>query len=676
MIRRAVGAGPILVAISALISGAACGPAINPGRPGDGNDPAQGRSAINPGRDGLSPNQHRGGGGPCPKVVDPKDVLRRHATAYGTPEAVAAALPIVLSGSVAIEGKSGKVEAVVTKDHYRTQAFVAGMYGASGVDEKGAWNVDGGAGVVDRLSALEGLDPIFDAWIFRRAYVSAFDTARGDTAKCIDDNGTTAARVEITFKRPELGEPTLTFDLANGALVALTHRQADGKPLLTTIEAWGDPDKGVRWPKKQTDHPIARSASTSELSSLVHDLACVRIDLTGVAIPEKGNACVAPPPNRFTLTWPGEGINGVVRVPMTYHGSEVFVRAKVGGREVWALLDSGASITALDATAPIASAFTPAVEMTGSGATQKVRFGVGELATIEIGNLKASHVPAASVPIPALDAFGEKRPELILGYSFFASAAILVDYAHGQVAFNRGSDGLFAKNVENRAMSLRLLKSKLVADGELDGAVAPFEIDTGNAGGLDLYKKWASAHDMPGTRPNMSMKGRFGVGAGETTSVFFRYAKGSLGPIRFDDRVAHISDPPDPGDIAGLAGNDVLSRCDAIVFDLEKRKLFLEGKCDRQTPERKMGWRVEKRPDPASPDRPWVVGGMWPGSPADKAGVKVGDRLVEVGGKPAGNAIEAVWAVEAGPEGTKVSIVVLRNGKKERVVAELRSLLR
>lgn len=674
--------GPIVVGLFAMISGAACGPAINPGRPGD---PNQGGAAINPGRAGDGGPAINPGGRGCPAKVEVGELLGRHAKAYGTPEAVAAALPVVLSGTVAIEGKTGKVEAVVTKDHYRTQAFVAGMYGASGVDQKGAWNVDGGAGVVDRLSALEGLDPIFDAWIFRRSYVSAFDTARGDTAKCIDDNGTTAARVELTFKRTELGDPSLTFDLASGALVALTHRQADGKPLLTTIEAWGEPDpprvpagpgQSVRWPKKQTDHPIAGSVSTSELSSLVHELACVRIDLTGVAIPERGNACIAPPPNRFTLTWPGEGINGVVRVPMTYHGSEVFVRAKVGGREVWALLDSGASITALDATAPIASAFTPAVEMTGSGATQKVRFGVGELATIEIGNLKAFHVPAASVPIPALDAFGEKRPELILGYSFFASAAILVDYAHGQVAFNRGSDGLFAKNVETRAMSLRLLKSKLVADGELDGAIAPFEIDTGNAGGLDLYKKWASAHDMPGTRPNMTMKGRFGVGAGETTSVFFRYAKGSLGPIRFDDRVAHISDPPDPGDIAGLAGNDVLSRCDAIVFDLEKRKLFLEGKCDRQTPERKMGWRVEKRPDPATPDRPWVVGGMWPASPADKAGIKVGDRLVEVGGKPASNAIEAVWAVEAGPEGTKVPIVVLRNGKKERVVAELRSLLR
>lgn len=663
MIRRGIGGGAIFGVAMAV----ACGPSSNPGRGGAGGLTPHPRFVGDAGTGAKS------GGGKCPTPLDAKDLLARHARAYGTPDAVAATLPIVLSGTVSIEGKTGKVEAVLTKDHYRTQAYVAGMFGASGVDATGPWNMDGGSGVVERLTPSEGLDPIFDAWVLRRAYVPAFDPSR-DAARCMDEGN--GARVDVTFKRPELGDPTLTFDLETGALVAVTHRQSDGKPLLTTIEAWGDPDKGVRWPKKQTDHPIAGSISASDLSTSTHDLACARIDLTGVAIPEKGNACIAPPANRFTLTWPGEGIMGVVRVPMTYHGSEVFVRAKVGGREVWALLDSGASITALDATMPIATSFTPAVEMIGSGATQKVRFGVGELATIEVGNLKASHVPAASVPIPALDSFGEKRPELILGYSFFASAAILVDYAHGLVAFNRGSDGLFAKNVDSRAMSLRLLKSKMVADGEVDGALAPFEIDTGNAGGLDLFKKWASAHDMPGTRTSLAMKGRFGVGAGETTSVFFRYAKGSLGPIRFDDRVAHISDPPDPGDIAGLAGNDVLSRCDAIIFDLEKRKLFLEGSCDRKTPERKMGWRFEKRPDPSQPDRPWVVGSMWPGSPADRAGIKPGDRLLEVGGKPATNAIEAVWVAETLPDGTKVPIVVLRNGKKERFVAELRSLLK
>lgn len=614
----------------------------------------------------------------CPSALDVRDLLARHARAFGSPEAVAAALPIVLTGTVSLEGKTGTIEDVLTKDAYRSQALVAGVYGGNGVDARGPWVLDGGSGVLERLRPDEAIDPRLEEWTLRRSYVTAFDPSR-DTARCVDAGGGGAggARVDVTFARPELGSPTLALDLESASLLSVAHAQSDGKPFLLTIEAWGEPDRGVRWPRRLTDHPVAGSSPVSELTTIAHELACVRFDATGVAIPQAGEACASPPPDRLTLTWPEQG---VVRVPMTFHGGELFVRARiggVGGREVWALLDSGASITTLDATSPAGAAFQPALAMSGAGATQKVRFGVGELPSIEIGGLRAEHVPTASVPIPALDSFGDRRPELILGYSFFVAGAVRVDYTQGLVAFARTSDGLFRKGVEARAVPLRALKSKLVAEGSVDGAAASFEVDTGNAGGLDLYKKWATAHGLPGARPSVAMKGRFGVGADETTSIFFRVAKASLGPIRFDDRVAHVSDPPDPGFVAGLAGNEVLARCDAIVIDHAKRTLFLEGPCERPAPERRVGWRLEKRPDPAHEGRPWVVGAIFPGSAAERAGARTGDRLIEIAGKPATGAIEAIWAVETQPEGTKVPVTLARRGgEKVRIVIELRGLLR
>jgi len=582
---------------------------------------------------------------------------------------VVAALPVVLTGTVSIEGKTGRVENVLTREAYRSQALVTSVYGASGVDAQGPWNMDGGAGLVERLTASEGLDPVFDAWVLRREYVAAFDAAR-DRVDCVD--APSGARLDITYVRPDLGAPRLAFDLTSAALTALEHRQADGKPLVTTIEAWGPLDRGVRWPRRVTDHPVAGSTPTSTFEATSHELTCVRWE-ADVAIPDRGDACAAPPADRFTRTWP-EG--GVVRVPMTFHGSELFVRAKVGTRELWALLDSGASITSIDATAPIAAAFTSRLDLSGSGATQKVRFGIGELAAIELGGLRAEHVPTASVPIPALDAFGEKRPELILGYPFFVGAAVRVDYARGVVAFAREPEALFAKGAPLREVPMHALKSKLVATGAVEGMPALFEVDTGNAGGLNLFKKWASAHDLPGSRPSLSLRGRFGVGEGATTSVFFRAKTAALGPIAFDDRLTHVSDPPETGDIAGLAGNEVLSRCDAVVFDHGRRKLWLEGSCERATPERRVGWRFERRPEAAYENRPWLVGAVLPGSAAERAGIRVGDRVLEVDGRPATLAVEAIWAAESKPEGTKLPVVVARNGKRERLVVELRSLLR
>jgi hypothetical protein len=320
------------------------------------------------------------------------------------------------------------------------------------------------------------------------------------------------------------------------------------------------------------------------------------------------------------------------------------------------------------------------MELSGSGSTQKIRVGFGELPAVDLGDLHAEHVAAVSVPIPALDAFGDKRPELILGYSFFAAAVVRVDYKRLEVVLAKSTDGIFAKGSEPRAVPLRVLNGKIVADGTVDGLPAPFEIDTGNGGGLDLFKKWALAHGLPGERPVVELKGRYGVGLSETAATFFRLRKASLGPISFDERLTHVADPPAPGVLAGLAGNEVLARCDAVVFDVARRTLWLEGTCDRAVPERRAGWRFEKKIDASHPDRPWVVSALWPDGAAERAGVQVGDRILELGSTPATNDVAPLWALEQRAPGTKLSAVVLRGPagatrqqQRKTLLLELRS---
>ncbi len=612
----------------------------------------------------------------CPAAIDPtlaREVLTRHARAYGSAEQVAASLPITLAGTATIEGRVGRLDTAVTAEAHRSQLFVAGILSANGVDPNGAWTLDGGSGVVEYLSRAEGVDAVVDAWLLRHGFLAASGAEL--KVRC-EDLPTGGARVDLAFTRPDLGSPTLAFDLETAALLSVVHQQPDGRATTTTFEAWTDPDHGVRWPRKSTERPVVGSAITIEVTSVVHGLECSRIDPSGVALPERGAACAAPPPDRFVLQWPPPDALGrtLVRLPFAYLGGEILVRAKLGGREVTAFLDSGAGVTAVDASTPAGAHFKPSMEMTGAGSTQKVRLGFGELPTIDLGDLHAQHVPAVSVPIPALDAFGDKRPELILGCSFFASTVIRVDYKHLEIVIAKSTAGLFAKGNEPRAVPLRLLRSKLIVDGSVEGVPAQFEVDTGNSGGLDLYKKWAFAHDLPGARPVATMKGRFGVGTAETTSSFFRLAKASLGPITFDDRISHVADPPGTGIVAGLAGNEVLARCEAVVFDVRQRALWLEGPCDRPVPERRVGWRFEKKADPAYLDRPWVVNALWPDGPAERAGIRLGDRVLEMGGKPATADVAVLWALEQQPAGTKLPIVVSRARTKERIVVELRTL--
>ncbi|MEA2751035.1 MAG: hypothetical protein QOI41_5178 [Myxococcales bacterium] len=644
-------------------AGGAGDPPSTPGRPVQPGAPSPAISAAAPSR--------------CPGALDARDLLARHARGYGSQDAVAASLPVVMTGTMTVENRVGKVEVVVTRDAVRSQAWIAGLVAANGLDAAGAWTLEGGTGIVERQRANEGIESALDAWLLRRSYVVAFDPAR-DTARC-EDVGAAAsggARVDLAFARPELGSPVLSFDLESGALLSTAHEQADGVATRTTYEAWSEASPAhVRWPRKTTQHPVVGDASTQEYAAIAAGLTCARFDASGVAIPVRGDACAAPLADRFVARWPA-GDRPRIRLPLTYLGSELLVRAKIGGRDAMAFLDSGAGVTAVDATTPAGTEFHPSMEVTGSGATQKVKLGFGELASIDLGELHVEHVPTASVPIPALDAFGDKRPELILGYSFFVTAVVRVDYKRSEVVLAKSTDGLFAKGVDPRSVPLRILRSKVIVDGTVERTPAPFEVDTGNAGGLDLYKKWASAHGLPGDRPVVTLNGRFGVGTGETASMFYRLGNATLGPIAFDGHLAHVADPPAIGIVAGLAGNEVLARCDAVIFDVPKRTLWLEGACDRPVPERRAGWRFDKKIDAAFPDRPWVVTSLWPGGAAERAGVQVGDRVLEMGGKPATIDIAPIWAIEQQPAGTKVPIVVVHaSAPKDRVrlIIELRS---
>jgi hypothetical protein len=538
----------------------------------------------------------------CPGVLDARELLVRHARAYGSLEAVAASLPMVMNGTVTIENHTGKVEVVVTREAVRSVAWIGGLVEGNGIDAAGPWTLEGGSGVVERQRANEGIEAALDAWLLRRTYVGAFDATR-DTARCADVGAKAhgGARVDLAFARPELGSPLLSFDLESGALLATAHEQSDGVPTRTTYEAWSEASPAkVRWPRKTTQHPLVGDSATQEYGAFVGRLVCSRFDTSGVAIPMQGDACAAPPPDRFVVRWPA-GDQPRVRLPLTYLGSELLVRAKLGGRDAMAFLDSGAGATAVDATTPAGTEFRPSMEVTGSGATQKVRLGFGELVSIDLGELHVEHVPTVSVPIPALDAFGDKRPELILGYSFFASAVIRVDYKRSEVVFGRTADGLFAKGVDTRAVPLRVLRSKIIVDGTVEHTPAPFEVDTGNGGGLDLYKKWASAHGLPGARPLVTLNGRFGVGTAQTASTFYRLNSGTLGPIAFDGHLAHVADPPGAGIVAGLAGNEVLARCDAVIFDVPKRTLWLEAHAIARCPNVARAGASRRRPMLRSP---------------------------------------------------------------------------
>src|SRR5690606_36656222 len=115
------------------------------------------------------------------------------------------------------------------------------------------------------------------------------------------------------------------------------------------IETWSEPDdRGIRWWAKVADHSPLGQRTTFELE--IH--------------PEARQIEGVKP--RLAAEWPAEP---TVAVPMRNTRDQLLLRVNVSGRDAWALLDSGAGITVIDATQPLVQAFTSRAQVAGSGAT-------------------------------------------------------------------------------------------------------------------------------------------------------------------------------------------------------------------------------------------------------------------------------------------------------------------
>jgi len=591
----------------------------------------------------------------CPAAVDVPAFLARHASAYGSLEAVARALPRSFAGeSVAARGEHAAIELVLDRDgRFSETRSVDGLLSASGVDARGPWALTQ-AGVALRLRGEEAVDVAFAAWLHGREYLASFDPGR-DTAKCaVDVEG---AHVSVHFALPEVGSPELDFGLADGALRSVTHLDAGDHATVLSIRAWSDADSaGVRWPLAIDVREASGLESLVTLTASTPGAPCTARDRLG------------PPTARLAFSWPRDAS---IRVPARFFMNEVLLQVRVGGRALWGLVDSGATLNVVDAGSPLASALRlpPVVERTTPGSLQR-----GEVREpIELGALVVEHVPVAAVPIPSFDEFGLYRPEMLIGYPVFLGAAVRIDYSREEFLLSK--DARVLRSDDAIPVPLKFLGGTLVAQGRIDGIDAWFVLDTGDSETLDLFHDWAATHGFPGARPTYTFRQQSEVGDAQTDEQRVRPATFELGPIRLSEPLTAIDSSRSPSDrIAGQVGNGVLAHCAAAVFDVEHRTLWLEPPCNRDLSDDLSGWALARSDSVSYPDRPWVVKFVIPGGSADLSGVKPGDRLVQIGGHPATLDISTFEASTRKPPGSEVFVVLVRDGEERELTLRLTRL--
>lgn len=152
--------------------------------------------------------------------------------------------------------------------------------------------------------------------------------------------------------------------------------------------------------------------------------------------------------------------------------NHMVVQARLNGKGPYRLVfDLGAPITLLSSKAAEASGAV------GKNAPRSFLFGVrgeAKVDALQVGDLKAEHVPVVVMDHPALKALGEvlKQPlDGIIGYTFFARYKVSIDYQTRRMVFTPVDSTVrdLMKDLPERLLGPKVAESRVVAPRGLWG---------------------------------------------------------------------------------------------------------------------------------------------------------------------------------------------------------------
>jgi clan AA aspartic protease (TIGR02281 family) len=338
-------------------------------------------------------------------------------------------------------------------------------------------------------------------------------------------------------------------------------------------------------------------------------------------------------------------------VPVEIEDDHVIVRGTVNGREVRLLLDTGATHVS------VSSAIANEIDIQNRRKIKTSGFG-GESGTAElaaarlvaVGPASAQNVAVAILSLPTIF-----QADGFLGMSFLDPFVFRVDYQRKQVTFATAiGPNLLATGTE---IPLERRGPLLVVRAELDGIPAKFLLDSG-AGQALILKSWFVKEQKLRQRYPRRLSVVTGGGIlGQTRGEIVRLRSFKLGEFSLANINAEFNPPTVTrhDDIAGYIGGGLLCRFN-LTFDLAGRRLWLELN-DRYAMDLPVSAVVRSGLVCLPQGTDWIIQDLIPGSPADEANVRLGDRLLEIDGIP----VQTLQFAEIkrpfrGPVGTRVRL--------------------
>ena len=334
------------------------------------------------------------------------------------------------------------------------------------------------------------------------------------------------------------------------------------------------------------------------------------------------------------------------------------------------IFDSGASASALS---PVVAKQLglhpegPIVHATGAG-SGSIPTQAAVVARVRIGDLVLHDQTFLIIPMPWGDRPG---PVGEVSYELMKRLVVTVDYEHEQLRFNSPSSFSYSGN--GVRVPIEPTHAQIEVKASINRASAVFLIDTGDEASLTVEQRFVAQHNLiKQLSPRYHGYSGSGVGGAEPAAYYGRVETLRIGDAEVHHVIAFLCDGQAMSpENAGNIGTQVLRQFN-ITFDVPHGVLYFEKNSNWGKPEvfNRAGIVID------SIQQDQKVMTVLPGSPAETAGVAVGDIITKIDGRaPNDNPLQRDDPAFLQPVGTLVHLTLQRGDKEQEIDVTLRELL-